>query len=96
VVEQERGSMAAPNKRKVIQSIIDDEEGPWIVMKPSVANPNDPDRLCVFENPGKLTEASVEIPLEWFQKNDLEKIRRAIHDALQHARTKLKDLGHDL
>jgi hypothetical protein len=87
--------MPVPDKRKIIQSIIDDEEGPWIVMKPSVANPNDPDRLCIFENPGKLTEASVEIPPEWFQKNDLDKIRQAIHDGLQHARVKIKELNPD-
>jgi hypothetical protein len=87
--------MAVLNKRKIIQSIIDDEEGPWIVMKPSVANPNDSDRLCIFENPGKLTEAAVEIPPEWFQKNELEKIRQAIHEGLQHARVKLKELNQD-
>jgi hypothetical protein len=87
--------MAAPNKRKIIQSIIDDEEGPWIIMKPSVTNPADGDRLCIFENPGKLTEAQVEIPLEWFQRNELEKIRQAIHQGLQHARVKLKDLDQD-
>jgi hypothetical protein len=87
--------MPVLNKRKIIQSIIDDEEGPWIVMKPSVANPNDPDRVCIFENPGKLTEATVEIPPDWFQKNELEKIRQAIHEGLQHARVKLKELNQD-
>jgi hypothetical protein len=85
-----------PNKRKIIQSIIDDEEGPWIIMKPSIANPNDPDRLCVFDNPAKLTEATAEIPLEWFQKNEVEKIRQAIHEGLQHPRTKLKELDQNV
>jgi hypothetical protein len=87
--------MAVPEKRKVIQAIIDDEEGPWIIMKPSITNPNDPDPVCVFENPAKLTEATVELPSEWFQKNELEKIRQAIHDALQQGRVKLKDLNPD-
>jgi hypothetical protein len=93
---REKRSMAVPNKRKMIQSIIDDEEGPWIIMKPSVQNPSDPDPLCIFDNPGKLTEAKVEIPAEWFQRNELEKIREAIHNALQHARIKLKELNQDL
>jgi len=88
--------MAVPNKRKIIQTIIDDEEGPWIIMKPSVQNPNDPDQLCIFENPGNLTEAKVEIPSEWFQKNEQEKIRQAIHEGLQHARVKLKELNPDI
>jgi hypothetical protein len=87
--------MAATNKRQVIQSIIDDEEGPWIIMKPSIHNPDDPDRLCLFENPGKLTEARVEIPPEWFQKNEIEKIRQAIHDGLRDAKVKLKELNKD-
>ena len=87
--------MAAPNKRKIIQSIIDDEDGPWIIMKPSITNPNDPERLCIFQNPAKLSEAKVEVPPEWFHKNELEKIRRAIHEGLQTARTKLKDLDQD-
>lgn len=88
--------MAVPNKRKIIQSIIDDEDGPWIVMKPSILNPNDPDRMCIFENPAKVTEATVEIPPEWFQKNELEKIRQAIHQGLEHARVKLKELNQDV
>jgi hypothetical protein len=87
--------MTVTSKRKIIQSVIDDEEGPWIIMKPSVANPNDSDRLCVFENPAQLSEASAEIPFEWFQKGELEKIRQAIHEGLQHARTKLKELDQD-
>jgi hypothetical protein len=94
-VDQEKGRMTVPDKRKIIQSIIDDEEGPWIVMKPSVANPNDPDPLCIFENPGKLSEASVEIPPEWFQRNELEKIRHTIHEGLQHAKIKLKELNQE-
>jgi hypothetical protein len=89
-------SMAVSNKRAIIQRVIDDEEGPWIIMKPSVTNPTDPERLCIFENPAKLTEARIDIPPEWFQKNELEKIRQAIHEGLQHARTKLKELNQDV
>jgi hypothetical protein len=83
------------NKRQLIQSIIDDEDGPWIVMKPSIQHPDDPDILCIFENPAKLTEARIDLPPEWFQKNEVEKIRRAIHDALEHAKIKLKEFNEE-
>jgi hypothetical protein len=87
--------MEVPDKRKMIQSIIDDEEAGWIIMKPSIQNPNDPDRQCVFENSAKLTEATVEIPNEWFHQHELEKIREAIHEGLQQARVKLKNIDQE-
>jgi hypothetical protein len=65
-------------------------------MKPSVENPNDSEPLCVFENPAKLTQATVEIPPDWFRRNELEKIKHAIHEGLEHARTKLKELNPDV
>jgi len=87
--------MGLPEKRKIVQAIIDDEESGWIIMKPSVVNPTDPDPLCIFENPAKFTQATVEIPNEWFHKQELEKIRQAIHEGLQHAKVQLKDMNQE-
>jgi len=80
-----------PNKRQMIQAIIDEEQEPWIVMKPSRQDPTDPEPLCVFENPAEQSQATAEIPLEWFQNRELEKIKQTIQQSLRHAQPKYKD-----
>jgi putative phosphoribosyl transferase len=77
-----------PNKREMIQAIIDEEQEPWIIMKPSRKDPTDPEPLCVFENPAEHTQATAEIPLEWFQNRELEKIRQTIQQSLRQAQVK--------
>lgn len=72
-----------PSKREIIQAIIDEEEEPWIIMKPSRYHPRDPDTLCIFENPAEHTRARVDIPLEWFQERNLERIKQAIRQSLR-------------
>ena len=79
--------MEFPNKREMIQAIIDEEEEPWIIMKPSRDDPRDPELLCIFENPAKQTQARTEIPLVWFQNRDSQKIKEAIQQSLQQARS---------
>lgn len=78
--------MELTNKREVIQVVIDEEPEPWIIIKPSRRNPTDPESLCIFENPSEDTQARAEIPLEWFQNRDLEKIKQTIHQSLRNAR----------
>jgi hypothetical protein len=73
------------NKREMIQAVIDEEPEPWIIMKPSRQDPTDPEELCIFENPAEHTQARTEIPLEWFQNQELEKIKRAIQQSLRSA-----------
>jgi hypothetical protein len=75
------------NKREILQAIIDDVEESWIVMKPSRYNPMDPDPLCIFENPAELTRASTTIPTTWFENEDLNKIKDAVHLSLRNAET---------
>lgn len=77
--------MGLPNKRELIQAIIDDESEPWIIMKPSRKDPADPEPLCIFENPAANTQARAEIPLEWFERQELGKIKDAVQQSLRHA-----------
>jgi hypothetical protein len=82
--------MELPNKREMIQAVIDDEQEPWIIMKPSRQDPMDQEPLCIFENPAEDTQARVEIPLEWFQNRQLEKIKQAIQQSLRNAQVQYK------
>jgi hypothetical protein len=82
--------MELPNKRAMIQAFIDDEREPWIIMKPSRQDPTDPEPLCIFENPAEDTQARTEIPLEWFQNRELEKIKQAIQQSLRNALVQYK------
>ena len=83
--------MERPNKREMIQAIIDEEPEPWVIMKPSRQDPVDPEALCIFENPAEQRQARAEIPFEWFQNQDLEKIKQAIQQSLRHAQVMYKD-----
>jgi hypothetical protein len=74
-----------PNKRDILQSILDTQDDLWIVMKPSLKNPTDADYLCVFQSPRQYKEARVEIPTTWFQNREFDKIEGAVRDALEHA-----------
>jgi hypothetical protein len=78
--------MVPPNKREMIQAIIDDEPEPWIIMKPSRQDPADSEPLCIFENPAADTQARAEIPLEWFQRRKLGKIKESIQQSLRQAK----------
>jgi hypothetical protein len=73
------------NKREILQSILDQEEELWIIIKPSRFNPIDSDYLCVFQNPAEYKETRVEIPTSWFQDQELNKIREAVRSALKRA-----------
>jgi len=75
----------APNRREILQEILDREDDLWIIMKPSRRNPADPDDLCVFQNPARWKEARVEIPHAWFADREVEKIERAVADAIARA-----------
>lgn len=81
---------ALPNKRKILQSILDEEDDLWIILKPSRNNPSDPETLCVFQNPGQWKEARAEIPTSWFIDPELEKIVAAVRNAIEHAETGYK------
>lgn len=74
-----------PNKREILQLILDKQDDLWITMKPSRRDPADPECLCIFQNPGRWQEARVEIPVAWFLNQELEKIESAVLEALEHA-----------
>jgi hypothetical protein len=79
-----------PNKREILQSILDEEDDLWIIMKPSRNNPTDPEQLCVFQNPGQWKEARAEIPTSWFLNREFEKIETAVRHAIEHAESGYK------
>jgi hypothetical protein len=81
---------ALPNKRKILESIIDEQDDFWIIMKPSRNNPTDPDYLCVFQNPAEYKEARVEIPTVWFMDEQFGKIQSAVWHAMECAETGYK------
>jgi hypothetical protein len=83
-----RTNRELPNKREMIQAVIDEEEEPWIIMKPSRQDPTDPEPVCIFENPAAQTQAKAEIPVAWFQNQELHKIKKAIQQSLRHAQFK--------
>ena len=82
--------MELPNKREMIEAVIDEEPEPWIIMKPSRQEPMDREALCIFENPAEDTQARVEIPFVWFQNRELEKIKQAIQRSLRDAQIQYK------
>lgn len=83
--QQGESELSHQNKRAIIQSIIDDEPEPWIIMKPSRKNPTDPEDLCIFENPAAQTRASARIPLAWFHNREMDRIKRTIQESLGQA-----------
>ena len=58
-------------------------------MKPSRQDPTDPEPLCIFENPAAHTQAKAEMPLEWFQNRELEKIKEAVQQSLRNAQVQI-------
>lgn len=74
------------NRREILEGILQEEEDLWIIIKPSRLNPSDPDELCVFQNPARYKEAAIEIPLRWFEDQEVEMIEQAVKDAIQRAK----------
>ena len=74
-----------PNKREILESIINEQGDFWIIMKPSRNNPTDPDYLCVFQNPAEYKEARVEIPTAWFTDEQFDRIQSAVWHAIKFA-----------
>jgi putative phosphoribosyl transferase len=96
IARNRRKNVELPNKREMIQAIIDEEQEPWIIMKPSRQDPTDPEPLCIFENPAEHTQAKAEIPLSWFQNRELEKIKETIQQSLRHAQVQYKTQRADV
>lgn len=87
--------VAIRNKREILQAIIDEVDEPWIIMKPSRHDPTDPAQLCIFENPAAFTQAKTDIPLAWFQNEEIDKIRNAIYASLRQAEALYKTQDED-
>jgi len=77
-----------PNKREILQKILDDMEPGWEIRKPSATNPYDLECLCIFvkfeENNYK--EARVDINNFLFQSNRLDRIKEFVLHAVRNAK----------
>jgi len=78
-----------PNKREILQKILDDIEPGWSIRKPPAANPCDLECLCIFvkleENSYK--EARVDINNFLFQSRHLDRIKEFVLHAIRNAKT---------
>ena len=74
---------ALPNKREILQPILDRIERGWHIQKPSPLAPDDVEELCIFQHPPTYREAKVGIPNSLFQdgarQHEIEPVvRRAL------------------
>ena len=76
-----------PNKREILQPILDKTEQGWSIIKPSPLDPTDPEERCVFQKGNK--EAEISIPNSWFQDlGERHKIEPVLRDAIRSAKVK--------
>ena len=72
-----------PNKRDIVQPILDIIESGWIIVKPSPLNPDDIERECIFQHPQSHREVKIGLESSLFlddgQRDELIRlVRRAI------------------
>lgn len=74
--------LVLPNKREILQSLLDKIDPRWEIIKPSPLNPTDPDFLCIFRK--DLERQKVEIPNPWYQEQGgREKIEHVLRNLLK-------------
>ena len=56
-----------PDKRAILQPILDDIESGWTILRPSSLNHKDIEIGCIFQKPDVNKEARVRIPNTYFQ-----------------------------
>lgn len=75
-----------PNKREILQPILDAIELGWTIKKPSPLNPTDIEHLCIFQHAKSRREVEIAFDNSLFQdvgrKAELERlVRHAIRNA---------------
>ena len=76
-----------PDKRAILQPILDGIEPGWTIVKPSPLNPTDIESECIFQKGDK--EARTEIPSTYFRDADQRhKIKPLVEDAIRNAKVK--------
>jgi hypothetical protein len=79
-----------PDKRAILQAILDSIESGWSIYKPPPNDPTELDELCIFHHEATHRKAEVEINNSLFQDPGrraelLGFVRAAIRDAKPHS-----------
>ena len=78
-----------PNKRLILQPILDAIEPGWTIMKPTPLNPTDVDTLCIFQKPADYKQEQVAIDNSYFEDvGERHKIRPLVEAAIRNAKQK--------
>ena len=78
-----------PDKRAILQPILDEIEPGWTIVKPSPLNPTDVEEECIFQKRDDHKEAQVGIPNRYFQDADQRyKIQPHVESAINNAKVK--------
>ena len=78
-----------PDKRAILQPILDDIESGWTIVRPSSLNPKDIEIGCIFQKPDENKEARVRIPNAYFPDADQRhNIKPLVEVAIRNATVK--------
>lgn len=78
-----------PDKRAILQPILDDIESGWTIVRPSSLNPKDIEIGCFFQKTDENKEARVRIPNAYFQDADQQhNIKPLVEVAIRNATVK--------
>lgn len=72
------------NKRRILQPILDSIELGWVIIKPPMVDPCDPEDLCVFHEPVNNRHAEVSIPNDMYGNLERKSLESLLQTALQH------------
>ncbi len=84
--ENWRSRVPLPDKRAILQPILDGIEPGWEIVKPTKTDPVNIDALCIFRKPSENKEARAEIVNSYFQDADQQyKIKTLVETAIKAA-----------
>lgn len=79
--------MSLPDKRAMLQPILDEMERGWTIKKPSPSNPTDVEELCIFQKADENKQVEIEIPNSYFTDADQQhKLKPWVQRAIRKAR----------
>ena len=80
-----------PNKRVILQPLLESIEGGWRITQPTPLFPTDIEELCIFQHPEKHREARVSIPNSYFALQcHNQEIERLVRKALATSVRKIR------
>jgi hypothetical protein len=75
-----------PDKRAILQPILDSIEPGWTIAKPSPHNPTDVDNDCIFIHDATYRRARALIDYRHFKDGNKARIEELVRDALKNAK----------